>query len=205
MHSVQADVPLVDDPASNAEAPDWSFLLMCSSALTPEQDEAAQDAVLRVAQGCLRSHRSTDEQKAAAILLLDRVGNQPAIDLARARDASILRSIETTSSSLILDAMGRRAELTVTLPSGAILDVNPFQKDFWDLASINDWVSVSAPTSAGSRTSSASGCLPSFAERNRQDLSTSLPPERSSKKSARYSGPNSATTSAYTRFPGTQK
>jgi len=149
MHSVQADVPLVDDPASAAEEPDWSFLLMCSSALTPEQDEAAQDAVLRVAQGCLRSNGSTDEQKAAAILLLDRVGNQPAIDLARERDASILTSIETTSSSLILDALGRRAELTVTLPSGAILDVNPFQKDFWDLASVNDWVSVSAPTSAG--------------------------------------------------------
>lgn len=149
MRSVQADVPLVDDPASAATEPNWSFLLMCSSALTPETDEAAQDAVLRVAQGCLRSSTSTDEQKAAAILLLDRVGNQPAIDLARERDAGILTSIDATSHALILDALGRRAELTVTLPSGAVLDVNPFQKEFWDLASINDWVSVSAPTSAG--------------------------------------------------------
>ncbi|MGQ4496646.1 DEAD/DEAH box helicase, partial [Dermabacteraceae bacterium P13101] len=46
-------------------------------------------------------------------------------------------------------ALGGRAELTVTLPGGDVVDVNPFQKAFWELASANDWVSVSAPTSAG--------------------------------------------------------
>ncbi|TFI50615.1 DEAD/DEAH box helicase [Micrococcus endophyticus] len=147
--SVQADVPLLDDSASPTREPDWAFLLVCASALTPEVNEVAQDAVLRVAQGCLRSRQSTDEQRAAAILLLDRVGNQPAIALARDRDESILASIEANSSTLVLDALGRRAELTVTLPSGDVIDVNPFQKAFWELASANDWVSVSAPTSAG--------------------------------------------------------
>ncbi len=122
---------------------------MCASALTPELDEAAQDAVLRIAQGCLRSSQSTDEHRAAAILLLDRVGNQPAIELARDRDETILASIETNSPALVLDALGRRAELKVHLPNGQELDVNPFQKAFWDLVSVNDWVSVSAPTSAG--------------------------------------------------------
>lgn len=147
--SVQADVPLLDDSVSSTREPDWAFLLVCASALTPEANEVAQDAVLRVAQGCLRSRQSTDEQRAAAILLLDRVGNQPAIALARDRDESILASIEANSSTLVLDALGRRAELTVTLPSGDVIDVNPFQKAFWELASANDWVSVSAPTSAG--------------------------------------------------------
>lgn len=147
--SVQADVPLLDDSASPTREPDWAFLLVCASALTPEANEVAQDAVLRVAQGCLRSRQSTDEQRAAAILLLDRVGNQPAIALARDRDESILASIEANSSTLVLDALGRRAELTVRLPNGDAIDVNPFQKAFWDLASANDWVSVSAPTSAG--------------------------------------------------------
>ena len=64
--------------------------------------------MLRVAQGCLRSSQSTDEQRAAAILLLDRVGNQPAIALARDRDESILASIEANSSALVLDALYRR-------------------------------------------------------------------------------------------------
>ena len=147
--SVRADVPLVDDSATPTPEPDWAFLLVCASALTAEMNEAAQEAVLRVAQGCLRSSQSTDEQRAAAILLLDRVGNQPAIALARDRDESILSSIEANSSTLVLDALCRRAELTVTLPSGDVIDVNPFQKTFWELASTNDWVSVSAPTSAG--------------------------------------------------------
>lgn len=147
--SVQADVPLLDDSAFPTREPDWAFLLVCASALTPEANEVAQDAVLRVAQGCLRSRQSTDEQRAAAILLLDRVGNQPAIALARNRDENILASIEANSSTLVLDALGRRAELTLTLPSGDVIDVNPFQKAFWELASANDWVSVSAPTSAG--------------------------------------------------------
>lgn len=147
--SVRADVPLVEDSASPAPEPDWAFLLVCASALTGEMNEVAQDAVLRVAQGCLRSRQSTDEQRAAAILLLDRVGNQPAIALARDRDESIPTSIEANSSALVLDALGRRAELAVTLPNGAVIDANPFQKAFWELASANDWVSVSAPTSAG--------------------------------------------------------
>ena len=147
--SVQADVPFLDESASPTREPDWAFLLVCASALTPEANEVAQDAVLRVAQGCLRSRHSSDEQRAAAILLLDRVGNQPAIDLARDRDESIIASIEANSSTLVLDALGRRAELTVTLPRGDVIDVNPFQKVFWELASANDWVSVSAPTSAG--------------------------------------------------------
>lgn len=147
--SVQADVPFLDESASPTREPDWAFLLVCASALTPEANEVAQDAVLRVAQGCLRSRHSSDEQRAAAILLLDRVGNQPAIDLARDRDESIIASIEANSSTLVLDALGRRAELTVTLPRGDVIDVNPFQKAFWELASANDWVSVSAPTSAG--------------------------------------------------------
>lgn len=147
--SVRADVPLVDDSATPTPEPNWAFLLVCASALTAEMNEAAQEAVLRVAQGCLRSSQSTDEQRAAAVLLLDRVGNQPAITLARDRDKSILSSIEANSSTLVLDALCRRAELTVTLPSGDVIDVNPFQKTFWELASTNDWVSVSAPTSAG--------------------------------------------------------
>lgn len=147
--SVRADVPLVEDSASPAPEPDWAFLLVCASALTGEMNEVAQDAVLRVAQGCLRSRQSTDEQRAAAVLLLDRVGNQPAIALARDRDESIPTSIEANSSALVLDALGRRAELAITLPNGAVIDANPFQKAFWELASANDWVSVSAPTSAG--------------------------------------------------------
>lgn len=149
VRSVQADVPLAHNSAAPTEEPDWHFLLICASALTPEPDEAAQDTVLRIAQGCLRSQQSTNEQQAAAILLLDRVGNQPAISLMRDRDHNILTSIEATSSALVLDALGRRAELTVRLPSGEVLEVNPFQKSFWELVSVNDWVSVSAPTSAG--------------------------------------------------------
>jgi helicase-like:DEAD/DEAH box helicase-like len=125
---------------------------MCASALTSEESEIAQDSILRIAQGCLRSYQSTDQQRAGALLLLDRVGNQPAIDLACQRNqdiTNIITSIRETSSVLVLDALTRRGELTVTLPNGKVLKVNPFQRSFWELASAHNWVSVSAPTSAG--------------------------------------------------------
>lgn len=149
VRSVQADIPLAEGSTTTTNEPDWGFLLMCASALTPEAGEVAQDAVLRIAQGCLRSDLSTDEQRTAAVLLLDRVGNQPAVALARNRSQGTLPAIEAASLALVLDALGRRSELTVRLQNGSVLDVNPFQKEFWELVSKNDWVSVSAPTSAG--------------------------------------------------------
>lgn len=129
--------------------PDWNFALTCASALTHVEQEAAQDAILRVAQGCLHDTSASGSQKAAAVLLLQRVGNRPAIALADGRALTESTVDAVIPSALDLDAMRRSTELQVLGPGRTVIAVNPFQKQFWDLAESNDWVSISAPTSAG--------------------------------------------------------
>jgi hypothetical protein len=130
------------------QLPEWNFALTCASALTHVDEELAQDAVLRVAQGCLRDESTNDAQKAAAVLLLRRVGNELAVTLAADRDLTPSTEV-VAPPALELDAALRSSELRVTVPDGQVIEVNPFQKKFWDLAERNDWVSISAPTSAG--------------------------------------------------------
>lgn len=128
---------------------DWNHALLCASALTPIEEEDAQDAVLRVAQGCLRAESPSDEQRAAAFLLLQRVGNDLSINLAQSRDMLDVPAFESLPLGLALDAALRSSELDVTTVREGKSRLNPFQRHFWDVVRDNDWVSVSAPTSAG--------------------------------------------------------
>lgn len=149
LRSTTADLPRLR-PATEVPPVDWNYALMCASALTAIDEEPAQDAVLRVAQGCLRQPGITEEQRSAAVLLLGRVGNQLAIDLARTRNLLPGSDLPVSSPMLSLDAARRRMDLTLeTLGGTDVLTVNPFQKAFWDTIQSSSWVSVSAPTSAG--------------------------------------------------------
>lgn len=135
--------------SAEEEEPDWNFALLCASALTSQNLEEANEAVLRVAQGCLHSLSSTPEQKRSALLLLERGGNQPAISLAIERNLALPPAMHAIPPQLALDAAARRFELTIpTVREGDLL-LNPFQKAFWEAASSNRWLSISAPTSAG--------------------------------------------------------
>lgn len=131
------------------EATEWNYALLCASALTSAEVEAANEAVLRVAHACLVAVDATEEQRRSALLLLEREGNQPAIDLAVSRGIADPPDSEGLPLSLALDAARRRRELTLVSEDGRETAVNSFQKAFWDAASHHDWVSISAPTSAG--------------------------------------------------------
>lgn len=128
---------------------DWNFALMCASALTDSNLETAQDAVLRVAQGVVRSTSTSLDQKAAAMLLLERVGNTLAMQLASDREHAAPLDYRAIPAELALDGLLRREELTIPTGGNSEMSVNPFQRQFWDLANSSDWLSVSAPTSAG--------------------------------------------------------
>lgn len=130
-------------------ASDIAFALMCASALTSANEESAQDAILRVSQAVLRSSMSSPEQKAAAVILLERVGNTLAIRLAVERHELVPVDLHAVPIALAADTLSRREELTVVSQDGEPVQVNPFQREFWELVHTNDWVSVSAPTSAG--------------------------------------------------------
>lgn len=128
---------------------DWKYMLTCASALTAAEDEAAQDAVLRIAQSCLRTKESGLAERAAAALLLERVGNQPAVELAVDRGLLSRPDYLELSPLLAIDGLLRRQELTLDVPGRGSMSVNPFQKTFWNLVGTHQWVSISAPTSAG--------------------------------------------------------
>lgn len=127
----------------------WNAALRGASALTGASSEAAQDAALRVAQGCLAASDSNGAQRTAAAVLLERLGNGPALTLASERQLIQPEAWEQAPAPLRLDVIRRRLELGIPTAAGVTIAANPFQRRFWTAATAADWLSVSAPTSAG--------------------------------------------------------
>jgi hypothetical protein len=144
---------LRDLPALSAVGPecpvDWNYLLGCASVLAATEGEQAQEAALRVAQACVCSTDTLDNQREAAVVLLERMGNRPALDLARQRGLLEAEAWREAPAPLRLDVVRRRLELSIPVTSGEQLDANGFQREFWDALARAGWVSVSAATSAG--------------------------------------------------------
>lgn len=136
--------------AEEQEEINWSYALRSASVLASAQIEHAQDAALRIAQTCLSAATEAEEgHRRAAALILERMGNQPALRLANSRDLVEVEAWEKAPTPLALDVIRRRLELSIPSRTGRALLVNQFQRDFWTAAHDARWVSVSAPTSAG--------------------------------------------------------
>jgi hypothetical protein len=129
---------------------DWSYALRNASVLASAQIEDAQDAALRIAQTCLGAAPEADDgHRRASALILERMGNQPALRLASKRDLVEGEAWEKAPAPLAMDVVRRRLELSIPSRTGRALSANQFQRDFWTAARDARWVSVSAPTSAG--------------------------------------------------------
>lgn len=135
----------------NHEAPeiDWGFALLYASALTSTHSERAQSAILRIATTCLLAPEVDPTYKAGAATLLERTGNHRSVELANRRELISAESSTNFSIASRMEAIRARLTYSVSLSDGTILPINSFQKEFWQNASASDWVSVSAPTSAG--------------------------------------------------------
>ncbi len=128
---------------------DWGFALLYASAITSAQSERAQSAVLRIATACMLSSEAEDAHKAAAAALLERSGNHMAVELAESRDRLPVDAWRRLPGALRMEVVRSRIDHSVHLSDGRVLPVNPFQGKFWEAVEKNDWLSVSAPTSAG--------------------------------------------------------
>lgn len=128
---------------------DWNFALLYASAITSAQSERAQSAILRIATACMMATDADAAHRAAATALLERSGNHPAVKLAEARGRVAADAWLELPTVLQMEVIRRRIDHSVTLSDGRRLAVNPFQGQFWDAVDSNDWLSVSAPTSAG--------------------------------------------------------
>ncbi|MBI3179499.1 MAG: DEAD/DEAH box helicase [Deltaproteobacteria bacterium] len=128
---------------------DWSYLLLCASALSHALDGRCQAVALRIAQTCLCDESATNVQRDSAALVLDALANHPAIDLAVRRQ--LLRpSFEgRLPGGARLDFERRSIEQSIVVQGDTPLRVNRFQKHLWNAVRSHGWISVSAPTSAG--------------------------------------------------------
>jgi hypothetical protein len=128
---------------------DWNRLLLLASVLAGSDAEDAVTAALRITQGCFISSEVTEAHRTAAAIVLERMGNRNSVQLAEQRDLVAADRRGMTPVPLQLDVVRRRLELSIPSANGSRRPVSPFQRRFWDLAEKNDWLSVSAPTSAG--------------------------------------------------------
>jgi superfamily II DNA/RNA helicase len=128
---------------------DWPYLLFCASILAPSNLAAAEEKALRIAQSALTDDECLDSEKDAALILLDALSNRRSIELAEDR-GRVKRDVQTRLGMIQkIDWLRRSFENRIELSNGRTLFANRFQRRFWDAAQSADWVSVSAPTSAG--------------------------------------------------------
>ena len=148
VRALSNDLPRIDFELLPARV-DWRHALLCASVLTAVDDEQTSDAALFVAQACLTDETASAAHRRAAAVLLDRLGNRRAIELGERKEAVQAEAWTLAPAPLQLDVIRRRIELSVTVGNGKRLAVNPFQRAFWTEARRLQWLSVSAPTSAG--------------------------------------------------------
>lgn len=128
---------------------DWNLALFLASALDEDGTAQVQQAVMDICFGALQSTESTSENKTSAALLLERVGNWPSIMLAVKRrhvEKDYRRSLPLP---LRVDSVAAELEHTIRPVAGATFLGSDFQKRFWKESRASEWLSVSAPTSAG--------------------------------------------------------
>ncbi len=131
------------------EKHDWHYLLLCASFLAQSDKGKCQDIALRIAQYCLESRYASEIQKDAAAVVLDTLANRPAIKLAENRKLLQKDYTSRLPLTLLQDWTKRSFKNSIALSNYIPLEANRFQCLFWEKAVSNDWVSLSAPTSAG--------------------------------------------------------
>lgn len=161
IESVRADLPLSTECASDESEPhDWGYLLLAASLFSKVRGTesiviACHDAALRIAQYCLtrQSDASLEDsasvQQASAANILGALANLPSIKLAMQRNLLPENLRERLPIPTRMEWTRRSIENSVTLTNDAALHVNRFQLRLWSELEANDWLSFSAPTSAG--------------------------------------------------------
>lgn len=128
---------------------DLGYMLTCASILAHSMDGKCQDAALRIAQFCINSKYATSERHDGAALVFDALVNSAAIRLAEGRNLLLPEVEHRWPLSAQLEAAKRKLIHTIELGDETSIIGNRFQSKFWESATANKWLSVSAPTSVG--------------------------------------------------------
>jgi len=145
----QFEALVPDDSIAKLPGVDWHYMLFCASVLAHSSSEAMLDAALRIAQACITDREANPLQRDSAAIILDQLANRPAIALAESRQLVQAGIASRLPTMAMLDWHRREMMQMVTLAGEQTIHTNAFQRAFWTAASKFQWVSASAPTSAG--------------------------------------------------------
>lgn len=128
---------------------DISYLLMCGSVLANSTEAKHLDAAYRISQYLIQSDGTNENQKVSAAYILDKMTNQVAIQLAMERQRIPSDYQQNTPFDFQLDSMNRLMKYSIFDQNENIIPINKFQYEVLEGIRKSDWVSISAPTSAG--------------------------------------------------------
>jgi hypothetical protein len=127
---------------------DWHHLLTCASVFAQTENPTCENAALRIAQHCLLSNPESAYADASCVIL-DVLTNKPSVSLAESRGLVEESLFSRLPFPLASDWIRRDVSQAVLLGDGSEISLNRFQRTLWDAVSDAQYVSVSAPTSAG--------------------------------------------------------
>lgn len=137
-------------PNKENEKIDINYLLMCASIFSDSEDSKHLDAAFRIAQYIIQNNKTSENQKNSAAYILDKMTNHSAIRLAINRNRLSADYQDNIPLEFSLDSMNRMIKYSIfDTNRDTIIPINKFQYEVLDEARKNDWISISAPTSAG--------------------------------------------------------
>lgn len=128
---------------------DWPYLIHCASILGSSKSAQAQDAALRIAQFALITSETPEPVKVGAALVLEALANVPALELAKRRKHLAPDYGSKAPIPMQMDRLRNSLQNAIIRSDDGEFPANNFQRRVWDAATDSQWVSVSAPTSAG--------------------------------------------------------
>lgn len=127
---------------------DWYHLLRCASVFIASGEEKFGDLGLRILHSTLIFAKS-DEERALAAALLAKAGGALALGVATKKDLVTENVLEKLPAPLSIDVGTHAVSATINIGSRDEFVGNDFQNELWRTLAKKDWVSASAPTSAG--------------------------------------------------------
>lgn len=136
-------------PANSVQEHNWPKLLLCGSALARSEIADEQRIALRIADTCLKLPSTSAEERAAAAVILDTMANRRSVTLAENRGLITHGFEKELPIPLRADFLKRSSQDRIYSSDDQQHPANRFQVDFWNALNSNQWISASAPTSAG--------------------------------------------------------
>ena len=128
---------------------DLNNILSCASILYQSIKYEHLDASLRIAQYIVNSEQANDTQKIASTVILEGLTNKPAIKLAIKRQLISSNYKDSIPLPFQLEIIGRDIRNSILDKNDIPIFLNRFQKEVHEKSLTSDFLSISAPTSAG--------------------------------------------------------